>query len=205
MSRKLMPAILLLAAWGCTRPSQDEALPYRTLGQDPSRDPEAAAAHNTRAVELMQEGKLDLAEKELQAAMQADLMSGPAHNNLGAVYFRQKKLYLAAWEFQYAAKLMPGKAEPRNNLGMVCEAVGKLDEAAKWYEEAYQLEPETVEIIGNLARVFVRTNRKDPRTRDLLREVVLRDQRPQWVAWARERLAMMDDRRPTTTYPASED
>ena len=199
MPWKLPLSVLLLAVCGCMRNQANQVDPYRTLGHDPSRDAEAAVVRNAKAVELMRDGNLELAEKQLNEALQADLLCGPAHNNLGVVHFRQQRFYLAAWEFQYAAKLMPGKAEPRNNLGMVFEAVGKLGDAAKWYEEAHKLEPETVEVIGNLARILVRTNRGDHRTRELLEEVVLRDQRPDWVTWARERLALMGDATPAAS------
>ncbi len=46
-----------------------------------------------------------------------------------------------------------------------------------------------METIGNLARVYVRGNREDERTRQLLGDIVLKDQRPEWVTWAKERLA----------------
>lgn len=98
------------------------------------------------------------------------------------MYFRQKKFYLAAWELQYAAKLMPHRPEPRNNLGLVLKAVGNLDEAAKWCDEAIALEPDNPEFIGNLARILVRAGRKDDRTRQLLSDLIMKDQRPDGVA-----------------------
>jgi Tfp pilus assembly protein PilF len=190
MAWKGPATLVLLAACGCG-PSAGRLAPARDPGAAPAQDVERARAHLARALELLGRGQLDGAEAELRDALKADLMAGPAHNNLGVVFFRQRKLYQAAWEFQYAVKLLPGQAEPRNNLGMVFETVGKLDEATKWYEEAYKLEPETVEVIGNLARVYVRTQRKDDKTRQLLGEVVLRDERPEWVAWARDQLSRL--------------
>jgi Flp pilus assembly protein TadD len=96
-----------------------------------------------------------------------------------------------ATEFNYAAKLMPNKVEPKNNLGMVLESVGKLDQSAKNYEEAMALEPDNVVVAGNLARVYVRTNRRDEKTRELLTDVVTKDPRPEWVSWAKDRLVRM--------------
>jgi Flp pilus assembly protein TadD len=174
---------------------------YETAAKDPHRDTQAANVHSAKAVALLKVNDLEQAEKELKAALAADLFHGAAHNNLGTVYFRQKKLYLAAWEFQYAAKLMPTKAEPRNNLGLVFEAVGKLDDAVKSYEEATQLEPGCIDVIANLARAYVRLNRNDDKTRQLLTDVVLKDHRPEWVSWARERLALMGKPGPAATQP----
>ena len=89
-----------------------------------------------------------------------------------------------------AADLFFGPAH--NNLGLVFEAVGKLDDAAKWYEAALELEPDTPEIIGNLARLYVRRDPRDPRTRELLEDIILKDTRPDWSSWARERLGVME-------------
>ena len=184
-------AAAALLASGCHRPSTADLNPYEPLPKDPGRDTDLARRHNARAAQLLGQGQLDQAEKELHAALAADLFFGPAHNNLGTVYYRQEKFYLAAWEFQYASQLMTAKAQPRNNLGMVFEAVGKLDDAAKWYEAALAIEPESLDTTANLARVYTRQNRTDDRTRDLLHQIVLKDPRPTWIQWARQRLALL--------------
>lgn len=203
MHKKLVLTIMiLLSAVGCQRRRDLRLQDYETLANDPRRNTQAAREHNARAVEFLKDNQLEQADKELKAAMAMDLFFGPAHNNLGTVYYRQKKFYLAAWEFQYAAKLMPNRAGPRNNLGLVFEEVGKLDEATKWYEEALEIDPDAIEIVGNLARVYVRKNRKDEKTRQLLSEIVIKDQRPDWIAWAKERLALMSQPASTTTQPA---
>ena len=205
MQKGLLFVLAVLAtASGCARKPTSPLDAYQTMGRDPRRDTQAARQHNARAVKLLQDGKLTAAEVELKAALAADLFFGPAHNNLGTVYYEQEKYYLAAWEFQYAARLMPNRPKPRSNLGLVFEAVGKLDEATKWYEEALQLAPDAVETVGNLARVYVRRNRKDDRTRELLTKIVMKDNRPEWIAWAKDRLALMGQPPPRATEPAGE-
>jgi len=187
----LLMMIPLAAACGCRSSQGGLGDDYMTVAADPRRDTEAARRHNARAVGLIGDEKLDDAERELKAAMGADLFFGPAHNNLGNVYYRTRRYYLAAWEFQYAAKLMPEAVEPRNNLGLVFEAVGRLDDAARWYDTALELSPGSVEAAANLARVRVRQGQKDDATRDLLSRVVMRDPRPEWTAWARQQLALI--------------
>ena len=179
-----------LAAMGCHRSSMPPG-GYTTAAEDPRRDTEAARALNAEGVGRIEAGDLAKAERLFKEALTADVFHGTAHNNLGLVYYRQRRLYLAAWEFQYAVKLMPNRCEPRNNLGLVFEAVRQMDEAEKWYDEALALEPDNMETIGNLARALVRANRKDSKTRRILNEVVLKDTRPEWVAWAEERLVML--------------
>lgn len=190
-ARSAVLILLALILGSCRGQGTSGRFDWDNLAQDRRRNTEAARKHYARALEHLEGDDLDSAEKELQAALEADLFFGLAHNNLGVVYYRQKRYYKAAWEFQYAAKLMPNRAQPKNNMGMVFEAVGKLDQAAEWYEKALALEPDSVQVIGNLARVYVRTNRKDEKTRKLLEDIVLKDGRPEWVKWARERLATM--------------
>ncbi|MFB3891185.1 MAG: tetratricopeptide repeat protein [Phycisphaerae bacterium] len=189
---------MLLACCGCPPNGPENVI----VAKDVNRDTAAAAAHNEVAIELLGRGDLAGADKEITAALAADPLFGPAHNSLGILYYKQKNYYDAAREFDRAAAIMPRKAEPRYNLGMVREDTGDFAKAAKAYEEALALDPASVEVTANLARVYVRMNRNDDRTRELLGEVVTRDPRPQWSNWARERLALMGAPKPPTTEPA---
>ncbi len=202
MHRIFIATVLLAAlAAGCQPTKPAGIAKYETVPLDPRRDTDAARRHNAEGIRLINDGQLAGAEKVLKTACQADVFFGPAHNNLGTVYYRQARYYLAAWEFQYAAKLMPNSCQPQNNLGMVFEAVGKLDEAAERYDKALALNPDDVQTTGNLARLHVRTGRKDEKTRQLLNELVMKDTRPQWVEWAKQRLALMGQIPPAPPGP----
>lgn len=194
----LLAAAVMLTGCGWEMPSQKPPA-YRTTAGDPRRDTELAGMLNARAVQLISQGCLAEAEVVLKDALAADLFHGPAHNNLGVVHFQQQKFYLAAWQFQYAARIMPAKAEPKNNLGLVFEAVGRLREAGEQFEQALALDPDNPEIIGNLAKTRIATNRKDEFTRQLLTDLVMKDSRPEWNAWARERLVLMDKPHPVAS------
>jgi Flp pilus assembly protein TadD len=89
-------------------------------------------------------------------------------------------------------KLMPNQPEPPNNLGLVFEAAGKLDEAAESYGKAVALEPENIHAMGNLARARVRRGDRDADLRSLLGKLVLRETRPDWLAWERSVLSRLD-------------
>ncbi len=191
MKRILCLTSLLCLLAGCQSSAKKQLARYETLPAQEQPNTEKARELNAEGAKALEKDDLAAAEKTFKDALTQDVFFGPAHNNLGITYSRQKKYYPAAWEFQYAAKLMPNKSEPRNNLGMIFENVGKADEAAKCYEEALKLEPEDVQVMANLARLRVRHNQCDERTRQLLSEVILRDQRPDWVSWAREKLAIM--------------
>lgn len=175
---------------GCSLLGPKRQLDYRTVQSDPHHDTDRAKAENERALKLLENGKLDKAETALQKSLLADVTYGPAHNNLGKLYYHQHKFYLAAWEFEYANKLMPHRPECQNNLGLVYEAVGKLDEAIDSYSAAYAADPKNPVVIGNLARAHIRRGDDDPVVRQLLADLKLYDSRPDWVAWAGERLAV---------------
>lgn len=187
--------MLAVCAGGCasqhTASGVDRSTPYETVPDQPGRDITAASAHTTRAEKLLSEGKYEEAEAAAKAALEADVTDGRAHNTLGRAYFEQAKYYLAAWEFQYAIKLLPHRPEPKNNLGLVFEAVGKLDRAVECYGEARQIETDNPQFIGNLARAKLRRGDKDNEVRQLLADLVAKDTRPEWVQWARERLARL--------------
>ena len=172
--------------------------------QDPARNLAQAKAANEEALKLIEHGDLGAAEKHLKAALKADPLYGPAHNSLGIVYYRRNDYYQAACEFQAAASIMSRKAEPRNNLGLVMEAAGRLEDAAKSYEDALSVEPSAVEVMANLARVRIRMNRNDERTRQLLEDIILKDTRSQWVSWARQRLITMCSTRQASSAPAED-
>jgi len=184
--------LALLLVYGCQAGSPHQGADYETVGHDSSQQTELAQQENTRALVLIEQHQYPEAEALLKKALAADVTFGPAHNNLGKAYYHQSKFYLAAWEFQYAIKLMPYHPEPRNNLGLVFEAVGKLNDAVAVLYQALDLQPDNPQLIGNLARVRVRRGDRDYETRQLLSDLIMKDTRPDWVAWAREKLALMD-------------
>ena len=110
-------------------------------------------------------------------------------NKEDGVFIRHN--YLAAWEFEYAAKLMPKKAIPLNNLGLVYERTGRLQRAAEAFEQALKREGRTVQVRANLARIYVRLDRKDKRTRELLEAIVREDDRREYIEWAQKQLMSM--------------
>lgn len=171
---------------------------YTTVAQEGQRQTQIAEQKNNQALTLMQQEEWDQAAALLKEALQEDIMFGPAHNNLGKVYFAKNEYYLAAWEFQYAAKLLPHVPEPRNNLGLVFEKVGRLQEAIDWYHQAVQIEPDNAQILGNLARAKVRHGDKDDDLRRILSDLVFKDTRPDWNAWAQRQLALLGGPLPAT-------
>jgi Flp pilus assembly protein TadD len=189
---------VLLAAGGCAsspwRSSGEGS--YQTVTPEPRRDTDAARHDDEVGLDLLAQGKLDEAAEAFGRALTADVEYGPAHNNLGKVYYRQNDLYKAAWEFEYAKKLMPRRAEPRNNLGLVLEQAGELDRAVEEFGQAVALGAGNIEYRANLARVLVRRGDRTEEVRSLLRQVIKQDTRSEWVVWARQQLAILEESHP---------
>jgi Flp pilus assembly protein TadD len=181
---RIFLALVAMVGIGCAskKPAPD---PMLKAG---AQDTELARRENALAFDLIQQGKYDKAQEHLVLALAADPLFGPAHNNRGLVYYHTGRLYLAAWEFENAVKLMPYQSEPRNNLGLVFESAGKLSDATEAYAKAREMEPDNPQYIGNLARARIRRGDRDTQTRQLLEELALKDDRPEWVEWARLKL-----------------
>ena len=191
--RTTLLALTGLSLCGCvsSRPVPATAPAYETVARDPRRNTTQAQLDNRRGLSLLSRGKLGDAEAAFASALTADATYGPAHNNLGQVYFAQKQFYKAALEFAAAAQLMPQRPEPQNNLGLIYENVGKLDKAVEAYTRALVLAPDNVDVLGNLCRAKVRRNDHDDALKEQLRQLLMRDTRPAWINWAKERLALL--------------
>jgi len=182
-------AVLVVVLGGCNTGSaryRSEPQGYRTVPVEIGRDCEKAATLTAQALKAVEEGELEQAEQLLRDALTSDVMYGPAHNNLGQLYYQQKRYYEAAWEFQYAIRLMPHQPIPRNNLGLVFEATGQLDAAAEQYGLAVAEEPDNAQLLGNLASARIRRGDTGPEVRELLQQIVIKDTRPDWRAWAEQ-------------------
>lgn len=189
----LIIAFLCMAPGCSSDPSGtgNQADGYRTIPAPLGRNTKQAKALTAKAKEALSEGQVDEAEQFLRDALTEDVMYGPAHNNLGQLYYQQQRYYEAAWEFQYAIRLMPHQPIPRNNLGLVFEATGQLDEATEQYDLAVAEEPDNPELLGNLARARIRRGDTGEDMRQLLQQIVMKDNRPEWRAWAEQQYYLM--------------
>ena len=182
---KLAPLLILFLVSviaGCT---QHTTSPYSTKSEI-ARNPLRAQELTQQAADLI-ENDPDKAERLLRDALTADLYHGPAHNNLGVLYLSQSKLYEAASEFEWARKLMPGHPDPRMNLALTLERAGRIDEALATYDTALEVYPNHLPTIQALARLQLRHNRTDDRTKNFLKEITLRSE-IQWQQWARTQM-----------------
>ncbi len=182
-------AIWLLTLGGCSRFRKSGEGGYETIGNVPVAQAEQAKKLNSDAMKAARKGDWEKAEQLLKEALESEVNYAPAHNNLGQIYLRRHQLYLAAWEFEFAINLMPDRVEPYINLGLVYETAGQLDKAAQAYESALERAPDSRDALSCCARVAVKQDHDPGRATWLLEQVVMHDDRADWLGWAKELLA----------------
>ncbi len=187
MRTKLLPSLLALLALALVVGCATQAGSVYQTPPEVSRDALKAQSLTQEAARLIR-SEPDRAEKLLREALTADLYHGPAHNNLGVLYLQRGKLYEAAHEFEWAGKLMPGHPDPRMNLALTLERAGRFDEAMANYGRALEVYPNYLPTIEALARLQLRHNLADDRTRGFLEEIALRGETDEWREWARSQI-----------------
>ncbi len=190
MLRLVTLCLLIVIATGCTA-----SRGQRQIVSHARQRAEAKRLH-ARALAHIDKGGLDRAAELLMEAIAHDPGWADAYNNLGAVEFERERLGAAADHFERAMQLQSDRPEPRNNLAMVYEAAARYDLAARYYAQAHELAPQDDEYRGNLARARVRRGDRDADVIALLREIELRDNRPEWRRWARTQLLRLEAEAP---------
>jgi Flp pilus assembly protein TadD len=106
---------------------------------------------------LIQQGKLEEAEKRLHQYLLKLPHSAKANNLLGAVYLRQGHYAQAEDALQKAITNAPALIEPRLNLGDAYLAEGKFESALAAYQGAAKLAPHDVRANLALAKLYLGT------------------------------------------------
>jgi len=106
---------------------------------------------------LIQQGKLEEAEKRLHQYLLKVPHSAKANNLLGAVYLRQGHYAQAEGVLQKAITNAPALIEPRLNLGDACLAEGKFESALAAYQGAAKLAPHDIRANLALAKLYLGT------------------------------------------------
>lgn len=110
---------------------------------------------------LLEQGRYDLAEKELRRQLAEDHQDALAHALLAFCLMQQQRLPEAEREAREAVGLAPDAAFSHFYLGQVLDHRDRLDQAAAAYEEAIRLDPEDADFQAALASVRVQQRRWD--------------------------------------------
>ena len=115
----------------------------------------AQSADLTGVSILIQQGKLEQAERQLRQYLLKLPHSAKANSLLGTVYLRQGHFEQAEDALQKAIANAPVLVEPRLNLGDAYFAEGKLDSAVAAYEGAAKIAPHNTRANLGLAKLYL--------------------------------------------------
>jgi tetratricopeptide (TPR) repeat protein len=115
---------------------------------------DAARASLNAAVEALQKGALNDAERAARASVAASPASPVPHNVLGVILDRQGRADAAFAEFNAAIKLDPNFVSARNNLGRFLAERGKVKEAIAEFERVLKIDPAHVQAHYNLGALY---------------------------------------------------
>jgi len=106
------------------------------------------------ALDALNAGNLEQAQRGFQALTQSHADLGGPHANLGIIYRRAGKLPEAVAELEQAVLLNPQQAVYLNQLGIAYRQLGQFGKAREVYEKAIALDPSYPAPYLNLGILF---------------------------------------------------
>lgn len=138
VSAGLLLLFLSAGAWERARVWKDEG----TLWTDAAaRSERSALARFNLGTWWLEQGRADLAEAHLRAALEADPTMTRPYHNLGVIYYGRGKFSLAAKFFEGGLRLAPDNYDLWMGLGAARAGAGDRDPAAAAFREALRLRP----------------------------------------------------------------
>lgn len=122
-----------------------------SVSAPPVRPGELASDHNQKGIGLFEEGRLNEARAEFEAALTFDPENAVNLNNAGLAAFAMGDLETAEGYFRAALALRPDYPEAFNNYGGVFEARGDLKKALEHYSQAVRSSPSYADAQLNMA------------------------------------------------------
>ncbi len=135
------------------------ALATGAAGQEAAPAARDPAALFREAKQAMQDGQLEVAERDFRRVIALDPRSAPAHTNLGVVLMRQKRWSEARMELQRAQTLTPAEPGIALNLGLVSYRSNDFAGAIGPFQTALRLAPESKQARYLLGLCYFFTNR----------------------------------------------
>ena len=102
---------------------------------------------------LLEQNRVDEAEKAYRRAVEINADDEDAHFNLAIALTRQQRYEEAIKEYETTLAIFPDYLEAQNNIANALIKLGRNQEAMKYLEEALQLNPDYVQGLNNLGRL----------------------------------------------------
>ena len=125
-----------------------------------------AQEHFERGVAHHNQGHLDEAIREYQAALRINPDFAEAHLNLGMAYGQQGRPDEAIREYQAALRINPYDAMAHYNLGVAYRQQSRPDDEIREYQAALRINPDFAEAHYNLGLVYGQQGRLDDAIRE---------------------------------------
>ena len=116
--------------------------------------PDSAMARNERGLRLLNDGRLDEAEREFQTALRLIPKYAFTHVYLGMTYAERGDMERAIDAFNTALMFRPRFTQARIRLGMTYEQQGRVDRAFAEYERALGDDPGATSVLVRSAGLF---------------------------------------------------
>lgn len=141
------------------------------------------------AEEAREEGRDDLAERQLRQALAVSPRDADVLFDLGSLLCEQKSFAEGVALLQKAARLQPGFADAWYNIGHAFESQKRPDEARRAYERAASADPYYADPLYNLGMLALEAGRYSEAVQRLERYTAL-DPRSAWADNARKAAAL---------------
>jgi len=165
-----LAGVIALHLGGCTR----------------HQPPDAAIAHLRAGDEYLENGLLQPAFEEYEAALSIAPGHLPIHLGLGKTYVRAGRVDLAEARFRFVLEKDPNSAQGLAAWGRLLAATGRTSEAEPLLRRAAALEPPSTEAMHDLARVLAALGKDEEALAAFDRAAALAEEAstPFLIAWA---------------------
>jgi len=106
-----------------------------TTSRNPD-EPTASELYVRKGLQYMENGRLDVAQQDLQRAIELDSSNAEAHNAMGVLQERLRQIEVAEEHFRKALSLDDKNPSAANNLGRLLCANGEYEQAMKLFKIA---------------------------------------------------------------------
>jgi len=124
-----------------------------------SKNPKNHRGHNNLGLALNDQGRLNLAVKQLIEALRIKPGFALAHANLGTVLLRQGRVEEAIEHLSAALRIKPFSVQAHNSLGTALANKGEFEEAIRHFSKALRIKPGFAEAHNGLGNAYASQGR----------------------------------------------
>jgi tetratricopeptide (TPR) repeat protein len=152
----LLALILAVMTWQQAHMYTDILTLWRTTID---RNPDSWMAHTNLGSELDDQGRVDEAMAEYQAALRINPKETMARNNLGMSLAQMGRVSEAIADWEEVLRIDPDHAEAHNNLGNALAQMGRAPEAFQHWEKSLRSKPDFADAHFNYAVALAHAGR----------------------------------------------